>query len=375
MNKIPTIDINKGCPLLDYQISVDTDGMLYPCCNTINYKFDNLADLRNWQQTQKQQFSKNQWPDACSICNHRERNAGFSQRVDSHAMYKYDSNTATPTIKDLQVSYKNLCNLSCIMCDVNGSSSVYEYAIANETVPINWNQDGTKHMKVNKKNLELILDAAPTLQNITLLGGEPFLIKEYIPILDKLSDSCVVLVVTNGTVYNHEFIKHLIKFKSLTIMFSVDGYEIVNEALRLNSKWSAVEKNVLRIKKEFPNATVGLCPTWTNFNIFHWEKFYNWSHDAGIYYPKGFWQNVVEYPEHLKLCYISDNWKEHILNNCANKDVLMMLTSWFNEPQIENIMSIKEQWRILKDVGATNGFDYETLFPHIYKDFNTFQQN
>ena len=367
------IEINKGCPLLDYQISVDTDGTLYPCCHTYNYKFDNLADIRDWQREQKQQFSKNEWPDACFICKSREQNAGFSERIQSHLTYKYDPQTATPEVKDLQVAYKNLCNLSCIMCGVNGSSSIYDYITVNSSFPVNWNWDITKHVKLNEKNIEFILDAAPTLQNITLLGGEPFLIKEYITILDKLPDSCAVLVVTNGTIYNQQFINHLKKFKELTIMFSIDGYGIVNEALRFNSKWPIIEKNVLRIKKEFPNAFIGLCPTWTNFNIFHWKSLYEWSHQIGLYNAQVFWQNVITYPEHLKLCYISNEWKDYILSHCEDEILLSMLSSWINEPQTENMTGVKTQWSLLKDIGLTKGFDYENLFPHIYKDFNTFQ--
>jgi hypothetical protein len=259
------------------------------------------------------------------------------------------------------------------MCDINGSSTIYEYSVGNTQVPVNWMHGDKKHLKWNEKNLDLILDTAPSLRKITFLGGEPFLIKEYISILDKLPDTCVVLVVTNGTVYNQDFIKRLTKFKSLTIMFSVDGYGIINEALRLNSKWNIIEKNILNTREQLPSAVIGLCPTWTSFNIFHWQSLKDWSVKHRLYNLNGFWQNVVVYPEHLKLCYISDKWKEHILNNCANKDVLKMLTLWFNESQTENILEIKEQWRILKDVGASKGFDYETLFPHIYKDFNTFQ--
>lgn len=347
--------------------------MLYPCCHTTSYKFDNIADIRSWQHEQKQQFSKNEWPDACFICKSREQNAGFSQRIHAHSIYKYNPQMATPEVKDLQVAYRNLCNLSCIMCDVNGSSSIYDYITVNSSVPKNWYWDTTKHLKLNEKNIEFILDAAPTLQNITLLGGEPFLIKEYITILEKLPDSCAVLVVTNGTIYNQNFINRLKKFKDLRIMFSVDGYGIVNEALRLNSKWQIIENNILRIKKEFPNAAIGLCPTWTSFNIFHWVSLYNWAQNVGIYYPKGFWQNVITYPEHLKLCYISTEWKEYILSHCTDEAVHTTLTMWFNEPQTDNKTDIQAQWSLLKDIGLTKGFDYESLFPHIYKDFNTFQ--
>jgi organic radical activating enzyme len=365
--------LTNGCPILDYEVSVDTDGLIYPCCNIVNYKFENLPDLREWQSKQKNKFLKNQWPKACHICKTREKNSNYSVRIYNQTIQDYDIKSAVPQIKDMQVAYKNLCNLSCIMCDSNGSSTIYEYSAGNAQVPVNWAQGDKKHLKWNEKNLDLILDAAPSLRKITFLGGEPFLIKEYYTILKKLSASCNILVVTNGTIYNQQFINELMRFDNLDIMFSVDGYGIVNEALRLNSSWNVIEKNILKIKEQLPKAKIGLCPTWTSFNIFHWQSLKDWAIKHQLYYLNSFWQNIITYPEHLKLCYLSEDCKKYILENCDTEEKNIFV-KWFNESRTEDLETINNQWNILKNIGLSKGFDYEHLFPHIYQDLNTFQQ-
>lgn len=362
------IDLTKGCPLLDYQVSIDTDGMLYPCCHTTNYKFDNIEKLRKWQKKQKKEFLKNKWPDPCFICKTREKNAGYSTRIYSHRLYDYNPKLTLPKIKDLQVAYKNLCNLSCIMCDVSSSSTIYEYLQINKSVPVNWQWNKKKHVNGNENNLQFILDSASSLENVTLIGGEPFLIKEYLVILNHLSVNCNILIVSNGTVYNQNFIEACKKFKKIYIGFSIDGYGTVNEALRLNSKWNVVEKNILHIKSELPNAIIGLCPTWTCFNIFHWKSLYDWAIKNKIYDYNSFWQNVITTPDHLRLCYVKDSWKGIILNNCNNKQIYNKLLAWFNEPKNEEIEIVKEQWQLLKNIGYDKGFDYEKIFPHIYNN-------
>jgi hypothetical protein len=365
--------LTNGCPILDYEVSIDTDGLIYPCCNIVNYKFENLLELRKWQAIQKNTFLKNQWPEACHICQTREKNSNYSVRIYNQIIQNYDIKSAVPQIKDMQIAYKNLCNLSCIMCDTNGSSTIYEYSANNTQVPDNWIQNSDKkHLKLNNQNLDIILEAAPSLRKITFLGGEPFLIKEYYTVLKKLPASCEIFIVTNGTIYNKQFVDELTRFACVSIMFSVDGYGIINEALRLNSSWDIIEKNILKIKKQLPNAMLGLCPTWTSFNIFHWKSLRDWAVNNQLYQFSGFWQNVVTYPEHLKLCYLSENCKQHILTQCDTK-IINMLSNWFTEPQTIDREIIRNQWNILKNIGTSKGFDYENLFPHIYQDLNVFQ--
>lgn len=367
-------ELTNGCPILDYEVSIDTDGLLYPCCNIMNYKFENLPELREWQGIQKNTFLKNQWPDACHICKTRERNSNYSIRIYNQSTQNYDIKSAVPQLKNMQIAYKNLCNLACIMCDTNGSSTIYEYSVGNKQVPVNWKHHGDeKHLILHNQNLDLILDAAPSLCKITFLGGEPYLIKEYYTILKKLPSSCEIFIVTNGTIYNKQFIDELKRFENLSIMFSVDGYGIINEALRLNSKWNVIEKNILNTRAQLPQCGMGLCPTWTSFNIFHWKSLKDWAVDNQLYHFAGFWQNVVTYPEHLKLCYLSDHCKQHILTQCDTA-IANMLVNWFTESQTIDHEIIKNQWSIMKDIGESKGFDYETLFPHIYQNFATVQQ-
>jgi len=363
--------IRDGCCFLD-QVSLALDGGLHSCCRTMNIKFKTFEELRAWQSEQTEKFKNNLWPDACKSCKNSEALTGKSTRTNGY-YNGYNINDPNPKIKYLELSYSNLCNYSCIMCDQTFSSSIYDLAIKLDKKPIHWQINNKKFNNSNISHFDTFLKLAPDIKKVTLIGGEPFLIKEYLTLIKKMSPDACLLIISNASVYNKDFINECKRFNNVSIMFSIDGYGIVNEALRLNSKWKTIEKNILRIKNELPNGNVGLCPAWTNFSIYHWSSLYKWAIKHGLYDADTFWTNTVDYPAHLKMCHMSSDWKNYIKQSFAGTK--FKIINYLDEETTETDESLVQQYNIVKHVGATKGFDYETLFPHIYKDFNNFQQN
>jgi len=362
--------VSQGCPVLDYEVNIEVDGTFYGCCWTTDYRFKSIKKLRRWQAEQKKIFTQNLWPEACKICMTKERNTNFSLRVEQikENYPGYNPLISQPNILQSQVSLKNLCNLACIICTPTSSSGIYDLSKNFNFLPTNWTSKGSKWID-SKETMAKFTRQAKSLQRLTLLGGEPFMIKEYIPFLKELPDTVKILIVTNASLYKQEFVNELKRFKTVNWCYSVDGFGEINDAVRLNSNWTNIEKNIKQLKKDFPDSFHNLTPTWSNFTLPHWKKLYKFAKDNNMWYgPEAFFQQVIQHPEHLRPTYLSDNTKEQILNSLKKFRWHIYIQRYLSEPKIMDKHSIEKQHQTLKDIAMFKGINYEKLFPHIYQD-------
>lgn len=362
--------MKRSCPLLDYEVNVDTQGSgFYSCCWTTDCSFDTLDKLRDWQQEQKQTFRENKWPTACKVCRVSEKNTGQSLRTKMlNEEEDYNPDTAVPKIKYSNISYKNLCNYACIICNPGSSTAIYDLIKESGLQPDHWSNNSVKSTNLdNSAALREYEKHIGSLERVTLLGGEPFLIKEYIDFLRKLSVNCRVLVNTNASVYNQKLVDELKRFEHVSIGYSIDAYGEINEAVRLNSSWSTVERNVQKLKQQLPDANHYINPVITKFNVLHWEKLYLWAVQHGLY-SNAFWQNVITNPEAQKLCYIPQEWHAEILDSLRKYNFQHWLQEYFNETPTINIKEVQSEDIILKNIAKSKNIDYIELFPHIFQE-------
>lgn len=371
MDKVPKLSV--GCPVFDYEVNIEVDGKYYGCCHTTDYNFKTIKELKIWQQDQKNIMLKNKWPKACEVCKVREEKTKFSLRVDQiqNIYPQYNGNTTIPELRQSQISLKNLCNYACIICSPYASSGIYDLAKKVNELPSNWGSSEDSKWFDAKDKLDEYLCYANNLERLTLLGGEPFIIKEYIPFLKKLSSDIRILIVTNASVYNKEMIKELKRFKRVDFCYSIDAYGIINDATRLNSNWNDIERNVFALQKEFPNSCHDLAPTWSNFTIPHWKKLYKWATKNGLWSgPEGFFQNVIRSPEHLRVNNIPDDIKQTIVKQLAKTNFTYpsYIQQYLFEPQKLDKHYKEDQYRRLANIAMIKGINYQKLFPYIYQD-------
>lgn len=98
-----------------------------------------------------------------------------------------------------------LCNLNCPYCYVG------EERRKNELTTQEWFD---------------IIEQIPFYSFVTLVGGEPLLRKDFIPILEKTAKKTFgkLNVVTNGVLINDEIIDAFIRTKMMLLSVSLDGY-------------------------------------------------------------------------------------------------------------------------------------------------------
>jgi radical SAM protein with 4Fe4S-binding SPASM domain len=196
---------------------------------------------------QLRQFQRNgEWLDGCNNCKHKEENGVVSKRnhwktleVFDDVWHNVDWNKDTGhQIYHLDIAFNNLCNFKCKMC-----SSAYSNAWIGDEIKLKerglfggasgtdvrtsstWNR---QKWTLNSTQLIEVLDRAPNLRRVEVLGGEPFLVPEFIEFLEilrsrKLNENLELMITTNGSVVTEEKLKSLEGFKYVNINLSLDG--------------------------------------------------------------------------------------------------------------------------------------------------------
>lgn len=146
----------------------------------------------------------------------------------------------------------NLCNLSCRMCSPQFSSQIEkEY----KTIGWTWTEP-PKSFGFNS-----IVDLA-TVKKIYCAGGEPSLMPEFRTFLSRAVEAgrtdIEILMNTNATNLNKEYLELLTKFDTVRIVCSIDGFAEVNKYIRWPADWATITKNIQGIANMTP---------WLGFNI------------------------------------------------------------------------------------------------------------
>lgn len=130
----------------------------------------------------------------------------FDKARDSYAMLSYNNKSGKALIPlryFFELTY--LCNLNCPYCYVGKDRK------KDELTTQEWFN---------------IIEQIPFYSFVTLVGGEPLLRKDFIPILEKTAKKTFgkLNVVTNGVLINDEIIDAFIRTKMMLLSVSLDGY-------------------------------------------------------------------------------------------------------------------------------------------------------
>lgn len=275
---------------------------------------------------------------ACSFC----KPYFISHNFGSLLTKKYDAysfgSTKYPQIMEFELS--NCCNLECIMCDGNLSSSIRK------------NRDKQPPYKeiYNKNFVEELRPFIPHLKMAEFTGGDPFMIQIYYDIWDmiqKTNPSCGILITTNANTMTNRVENMLKTFKNLNFNISLDSLNKEHfERIRIHAGYERVINNTLRLieycKKNKTACNLLVCPLTINSrDIPELLNFAN-AHDVYIHF-----HNVVK-PADLSLKYQNAEFLDDLIvfleqhhppsngfiqrkNATSYKDLIGLLTHWKNE--------------------------------------------
>ncbi len=236
------------CPLPWISLSVGAKDAPRLCChqNGLFPQSENLLKLDHAKAARELMLA-GKMPAECGHCTSLEDASCRSPRQDYLERFSFEEKSA-PVIKYLDLTVDNDCNLECVMCSPLYSRklhSFYEKEL-KITADKNW---------VTSLTTEDIAGLIPTLEQVTLTGGEPFLSKKSVDIIRQLATSgraheIVLRVFTNLSHLPVDLLKDLNAFKKLELILSIDSVEENYELMRFPAKWNNLLQNIEKIKQQ-----------------------------------------------------------------------------------------------------------------------------
>lgn len=217
-------------------------------------------------------------------CRHCARQIRSGHPGNAFAQEHFDSypaETATPRYPSVIIfRLSNVCNLMCVMC--NGTLS-HRIRKERENLP------PLPPPPYDEKFFAEMEETLPHVKYVEFYGGEPFLVKEHLRILDileKTKAKTEIYVNTNGTAITERIRGYIERLNFIKIAVSVDAiFEEIHARQRVGIKHDVCMENLqwlldLRRRK---NVWVGLNTTETRFNWYHLPVMYEWAARKDVY--------------------------------------------------------------------------------------------
>jgi MoaA/NifB/PqqE/SkfB family radical SAM enzyme len=289
------------CALPFYRTTVRTNGGVSPCCYIKNYANISTTNIEDfWQnnidlnQLRSNMLLGKESAD-CKQCYEHEKSIGTSMRIESLRDHAITSDTNFDKLvqeskylgrkfpNHLEFHIGNLCNLKCLTCRPEDSSS---FLIENKILGIS-NHDQKKFQTsdhITVQVLESVLEHG--IEVLDLRGGESMLMPSIRKLLNRLPANhnikCLRLQ-TNCTVLDDFWKQMLQRFDKVEIMMSIDAHGSANNYIRYPSNWEDIEKNV-EYFLSLPHAHLYVNCTISNINFLVLAPLIEWCRQKRIYF-------------------------------------------------------------------------------------------
>jgi len=264
-----------------------------PCCrfHQMHLKDADVGTIQNYDSmfsVMRNKMAKDKPISGCEKC-YEQDNAGIeSMRAESYRLFDNDD----VALECIEISVGRLCNLACISCGVDSSTTweqdTHVWDKKKEKTPLETEIEFSQ--LETEVHIPLEKDVYKDLKILKITGGEPFLHIKFLKFLKFLVDNDIaknveIEIFTNTTFYPTKLdVRHLLRFKSVTLSCSIDGIGKVNEFLRYPSKWQAIEEIFVKWKtladeNENVNINVACTVGWLNVlyvkELLHWVRIHH----------------------------------------------------------------------------------------------------
>lgn len=289
---------NVFCPLVTNNIELTTQGEMTPCCisskrfcvdgqkaNAYNNSITeviNSSDRREWIDNFQQHFQTD-----CKQCYEVELSGGESKRIREINLWRDNLGFKPNTLQSIDLKMGNTCNLACAICGSHSSSKWgsidKQFGIAY-TPAQRW-QDTDEFWE------ELNLHA-DNLKRVELAGGEPFMIKKQIKLIQYLVEHDLakdidITWITNCTFWPEKIVSYFKEFKMVRIMLSLDNTGKQFEYIRYPAKWDDTYEIFLKFKELQKQGIInlGISHSVGFLNAYWLPEFHAWAreHEVGVY--------------------------------------------------------------------------------------------
>jgi len=294
------------CKFIKHGLALSYDQVLKPCCNwkitnewqTKNHlSINNIASWHQSNQMRQQQtlLEGNKWPSYCSECQQIEGQGRYdSIRGNGNQAYaNYTDDDIT-----LEIRPGNTCNFACQTCWPEASSRVAQFHSQAGLIDI-------KTLNSNRyDDFEFLKPVAHRIQDLVVLGGEPFYDKQCLKFLSWAQTNLTsrIMMFTNGSMIDYDFLRAY--QGQVTLIFSLDALGRPAEYIRYGTVWADVLQNFLSVKK-LSNVKVRVNVTCSAYNYYHLKDLIDflcqdWPTVVSFGQPRQDWYKESVIPMHLR---------------------------------------------------------------------------
>ena len=233
-------------------LTIREDGHVRTCCNGSislgNLNYESIEDIQHSPILNKirESMLNNNFHENCKSCVVIEKSSGLSP-LREHYLKFYPSHNAFQ-LKNIDVRWNNTCNLSCMYCTPQFSSTWAEKLNNQNSSPVKNYQDDL---------LNFILQHVDEIDEITLVGGEPMLMKQNYQLISQLPNSARISILTNLS-YDLErlpCIPNLLSRPKENTVWNISCENITHqfEYVRNGAEWAQIEKNLKFLNQHWPD--------------------------------------------------------------------------------------------------------------------------
>ena len=322
------------------------NGQAFPCCVILpeddGNKQEYMGNLNNssvselWNTAQMRELRRNMIADkpskSCVRCYQQEKDANvrtlrkslnedfgdmFNRVSDTHEDGSHDD----PRFYYWDVRFNNLCNLRCLSCGPNFSSSWF-----NDAKKM-WDYNDPALLELPKTFWDDALPAIKEVRHAYFAGGEPLITAEHYKMLDTWIDSGntdIYISYTTNFTKTHLGKKRVFdywnKFSNVNVGASLDDNWERAEYLRKDTIWTDVVKNRREMIAECPDTEFFLSSTISAYNVLHWPDFHREWIEEGLVSPHALNLTILTHPERLSIQLlpkdykrqVAEKWEKHI---------------------------------------------------------------
>jgi len=278
--------------------------------------------------------------NSCASCHHgcyKYEEQGLSSTRLQQDNHEVISDTGAP-LKHLQISLSTDCNMTCMYCgpewstswqkDIkkNGAHELIGFKLDNNNFSDLWAKIKQKSRSTDSIFFDLLLKEiklADGLESISILGGEPLLNNQLEAVIDASGDKKIL--ITTGLGVSHSRLSNLLKkIKNRKIRFMVSGETTGKffELIRYGTKWGDFKERVRMIEDN--GHEIGFISTMSNISTLDFSKFYETYHK----------QHKIQVNTMSERPFLMP----HVLDDRSKENFILETRSLNNVPQFQDIL-------------------------------------
>jgi len=269
------IDLSKIFCLAPWvNIHIDNTSNIKPCCS---WK-DSFQSIENYTSGTdpkliklKQQLLDNLPPPTCQKCT----------ELDWYSQYKQSNITINDlndfSIESVDVRWGSTCQLSCMYCSEQFSSTWSNIVRKQKNIPI-------KNYRLEETNTVFDFFSKNSIKRVSMLGGEPLLLKENLRLLDIISDDTSIEIFTNLNidVSTNELYQRLIKRSNVNWYVSMENIKYKFEFVRRGAVWEQQVTNLDHLISTHPQS-ISLQSQYCVYSAFDLVDLYQFGSDRNLH--------------------------------------------------------------------------------------------